>query len=352
MAATPLFTLIDLSLDNVGRETSRVGVAAVQSAVDDIRDRIQGRRKGADGANRPLGYAWSPDDDPFLSAYAKAVSPNPLAKAPPVQDASSIQYAVWGQAYGDRERRRGDFLGLDIGRSATTFGGLMGADVVISRLRSPSDAFVLGILGGDMQSLVQTDDGSTTRVRGPTIGLYSMYIYGGLSVDSSFKVDFLHLDRASPGLPDMPLAMTNYSGTLNLNNKYDFESWWMEPTAGISYTRSIWDETSRMIGFNNGVQVRLQSGLRFGTSWTTNGIQIDPSLTAMLYDDVIIAGGTLATAGGLVGPTDQGKLFGQLVGKLNFAWTNNFSSYVEAEVRGRDAVLGSAARFGFRYSFQ
>ncbi len=263
-----------------------------------------------------------------------------------------MQYAAWGQVYGDREKRTGDFLGVDIGRTTTTYGGLVGVDVAISRLRSPSDALVVGILGGEMSSLVQNKDGTTARVRGPSVGVYSVYMYGGISVDSAFKVDFMHLDRVSPGIDDLSLGMTNFSATLNLNNKYEFSSWWVEPTAGISATRSIWDAASRALGFDDGTQVRLQSGIRFGTSVTSNGIQIDPSLAAMIYDDVIVDGGGLASAAGIPGPTDQGKLFGQLIGKLNFTLSDNLSTYVEAEVRGREAVLGSAARVGVRYSFQ
>jgi outer membrane autotransporter protein len=199
---------------------------------------------------------------------------------------------------------------------------------------------------------VKNNDGSTARVRGPTVGAYAVYVYGGISVDSAFKVDFLHLDRMSPGIDDLSLGMTNFSATLNLNNKYELNSWWIEPTAGIAATRSIWDAASRGLGFDDGTQVRLQSGIRFGTSVTSSGIQIDPSLAAMIYDDVIVDGGGVASAAGIPGPTDQGKLFGQLIGKLNFTFNDNLSTYVEAEVRGREDVLGAGARVGVRYSFR
>jgi hypothetical protein len=355
-SAATAIALLDLSLTAVSTEASQVGVNSVQSVIRDIRDSIQAHRRGAGGPNRPLAYAWDPDAiDPDLLAYTtKAPARNPLATVPAAPTIAPVQYAVWGQVYGDRERRRGTFLDADISRSTTAFGGLAGVDATISGLASPSDALVVGLLAGEMESVVRNDDGSGAHVKGPSVGLYVVYVYGGLSFDTSMKADFLRLDRSSPGIDNLDLGMTNVSLSANLNNKYDFESWWIEPTAGISATRSFWDEASKQLGFDDGTNVRLQGGMRFGTSVTAGGIQIDPSLTALVYDDVIITGGGIAvvTAAGVSGPTDQGKLFGQLVAKLNFNVTNNFSSYVETEVRGRDGVLGSAARVGVRYSFQ
>jgi hypothetical protein len=47
-------------------------------------------------------------------------------------------------------------------------------------------------------------------------------------------------------------------------------------------------------------------------------------------------------------------VFGQVIGKLNFDWGKDIkglSSYIEAEVRGRDGVVGTAARVGVRYAW-
>jgi hypothetical protein len=73
----------------------------------------------------------------------------------------------------------------------------------------------------------------------------------------------------------------------------------------------------------------------------------------MAYSDVEISGGTIAVAAGTpaLAPTDEGKVFGQGIAKVNFIWNKNFSSYLEGEVRGRDSVLGAAGRLGLRYAF-
>jgi hypothetical protein len=68
------------------------------------------------------------------------------------------------------------------------------------------------------------------------------------------------------------------------------------------------------------------------------------------YDDVIISGGTLAIATSPLTPTDAGKIFGKLVGKLETNF-NGWSTYVEGELRGTSNVFVVGARVGARYSF-
>ena len=94
-----------------------------------------------------------------------------------------------------------------------------------------------------------------------------------------------------------------------------------------------------------------------GTPFDWGRDSVEATLTALAYDDVSITGGTLVTsvagASPLV-PTDEGKVFGQVTGKLNFDWSKDIkglSSYVEGEVRGRSGVFGTGARVGVRYSW-
>jgi hypothetical protein len=53
-------------------------------------------------------------------------------------------------------------------------------------------------------------------------------------------------------------------------------------------------------------------------------------------------------------PSDVGYLVGQGIGKLNFDWSNaikGLSTFVEAEIRGREGVIGIAGRLGARYTW-
>jgi len=168
------------------------------------------------------------------------------------------------------------------------------------------------------------------------------------------KVDFFGLDRWQTGLPTLTLGLTNYTSAGNINYRFDLaHNWWIEPTAGISYTSTRWDTPSKILGMQDGETFRVQAGSRFGTSTVWGKTTVEGSVTGLAYSDVAINGGSLAVAvGAPLVPTDQGKVFGQGIGKLNFIWTPQISSYVEGEVRGRDGVIGYAGRIGARYSFQ
>ena len=107
-------------------------------------------------------------------------------------------------------------------------------------------------------------------------------------------------------------------------------------------TWTDWDAASKAIGFTDGRSTRVQGGLRVGTSFDYHGVRVEPTLTGMAYDDVSISGGTIVSAFAPLVPTDEGKVFGQGIGKLNFDWGRGLSAYVEGEVRGPSGVLGYA----------
>jgi hypothetical protein len=335
-------------------------MTAVQSQITSIRDSIQRRRQGQ-GTGRPLGFTGEPSDDrvsnpldgeSFYDALGYAKNDKrraPIYKAPaPVQAAPVV--SVWAQGFGDRERRTGDFNGIDIGRRTLTGGGVGGLDVIFSNVTGISDVVVLGVLGAGMKSTTHNNDGSEARVDGPGTGAYAMYINGGFSTDVVWKGDFLVV---APSTLPTSLGLKNYTTAWNINYKSNYGRWWLEPTAGALYTQTVWNDTAHIIGFIDGHSWRVQGGARIGTSYSAGGgVTVEPTLTALLYDDVRIEGGTLAAVLTPQAPTDQDKVFGQLIGKLNADFGAGLSSYVEGEVRGREHVLGLAARIGVRKSFQ
>jgi len=351
------------------REVSRAGTTAVQSQLNSIRDNIQRRLQTTPG--QPLGYAAEVPDErsglPDQSLGYAAVSPSAMAaanplytKAPPAAVASASGWAVWSQLYGDYEQRSGIVDGFDTGRISRTGGIIGGLDKTFIG-GFGGDALVLGLLSGAMTSHVSNVDGSSSRINGPSVGAYAIWIKGGFSIDSTFKVDFLDIDQSSPLMVIPSFGLTNYSAALNLNDKIQFTGWWMEPTVGVLDTCSIWNSAGHGIGLTDGNDVRLQAGSRFGTPFDWGRASVEATLATLVYDDVSITGGTLVTAtAGLGGspliavPTDEGKVFGQVIGKLNFDWSKDIqglSSYVEGEVRGRSGVFGTAARVGVRYSW-
>ncbi len=351
------------TLGLIAQNVSQPITSAVQSQIQSIRDAIfSGRERpsGTAGA-RPFAPIESQDNsnpisgrlesnplyaEPFYDAlgYAKNDGRNAQAsvlKAPPKASAGPV-VSAWVQGFGDFEKHTGVLDGVDIGSKASTGGGVAGADVILRNIWG-SDAMVFGILGGGVSSHVSNNDGSTATVRGPSAGVYAMWIKGGFSTDLTFKDDFLTLDAST--LP-ASARLNNYVTSWNANYRQEYGPWWMEPTVGVNYTRSVWHSQ-----FNDGDTWRLQGGARVGTVFNWNGMSVSPVLTALIYDDVSVRGATLATAVTSAPSIDQGKLAGKLNGKLNFEHGNGLTSFVEAEVRGHEHMVGVLGTVGLRRQF-
>jgi Autotransporter beta-domain len=334
----------------------------MRAVTTDIYDRIlSGRPRG--GSN---SFAWDPfadntqstKDNPFAkfdNSFADLPGALGYAKSPIYTKAaaplpSSVVFAIWGQGFADQEKRTETFLGADVGRTTNTYGGLAGFDATFSNWLGMGGTFTLGTLGGYTQSNVRNADGSTSRVEGPGVGIYSVTTKGGLSLDSVTKVDFFSLDRWQTGIPVLTLGLTSWATAGNINYRFYLpQNWWIEPTAGVSFNTIKWDTPSKILGFQDGNTLRVQGGSRVGTSAVWGAYTVEGSLTGLAYSDVVVNGGSIAVAAGApLVPTDQGKVFGQGIGKIAVIWTPQFSSYVEGEVRGRDGVIGYAGRLGAR----
>jgi len=367
--ATTASGLLFQSLGRIAQQTSQISLQAVQAQITNIRDSVQRRLRSTP---RAIGFAGDVAEDRIDSSF-KAIdaslntlddslaavaytdskstivtktAPSSAAPTPP-----RISYAAWAQGFVDYENRTGTFLATDVGRNTLTGGVMGGVDATVLNLTSATDAGVVGVLTGDTTASVHNADGSTARMNGPSVGAYGVYINGGFSIDGTFKGDFLHLAQDTAGF-DTPLALNNYTGAGNVSYKNEVGSWWWEPTIGVSYIRTVWDGSSKAaFGLTDGTDVRVTGGVRWGTGWDWAGMHFDGTLSTFLYDDVIISGGTVSTVIAPLAPTDAGKIFGQLIGKLEAKITQNFSAYLEGEVRGGHDVIGTAGRLGVRYTF-
>jgi hypothetical protein len=316
---------------------SQVSMSAVQAAIRDIRDTLQGKGSAAaTAAPQGLGarQALSSESPMMGLTRSPTVVPSPIA--------------VWVQGYVDREWRDSN-LGFFDGRTTTTAGAIGGIDYTSYRLFSANDAFVVGLLAGitDMRATSVID--VKTRIDGPSVGVYGVYVNGGFSVDFNSKVDFLSLDQSSA----LPLSadLRTYASAANVNYKFDVGGGWIEPTAGAIYTVTRWDGGMSAL---DGHTVRVQGGVRFGQSFNLGGVTIEPTLLGLLYSDVVIEGGNINNIGVPLAPTEEGKLFEQASLKLNFDFANGLSTSIEGEVRHGNLdhgaeVVGAAGRVGLRY---
>jgi hypothetical protein len=340
-------------------------VNAVQSQNQNIRDWIMTREQAtallrswrsfpniSRFAAEPESSADSADSPWSALAYARdSKSPAMRAAPAPMPAAPAITFATWGQVYGDHEEHSGFSNNLDIGRKTNTWGGTGGGYFLVPGWVS-GDTFVIGMFASGTDSRTTNNDGTTSKVTGPGVGGNLMFIRGGFSADATIQDNHYGVNTSVQGFTGLGVDVA--SETANVQYKFDWKTWWIEPTAGVQVTDSYWDGVAKGLGFTNGHQVRVQGGVRFGATlanWTGGSVQA--IFGGYAYNDVLISGGTLAAvaAGNALVPTDQGKTFGRGVAKLNVDASQYFSYYVEGEVRGANNVLGYAGRIGATLNF-
>jgi hypothetical protein len=338
-------------------QASRAGFTAVQTQVQSIHDRIQSQARSS---SPPIAFAEEMEekraDTPFNAlGFADGMPTKaPIYKAPPKPAEPGISYSGWAQGFGDYDNFNRDFAGIDFGRITRTAGGVAGFDATIPHFLY-SDAFVIGVIGGGTFMHEDAADGSNLQLNGPSVGLYTVWVNGGFSTDSVTKVDFFNLNSISPDGVSTPLGMTNYTTAYNVYYKFQMNNgWWLEPTGGISYNTNTWDGASRALGFENGTDWRAQAGARMGTSFNWMDVTVNSTLTALAYDDFSVTGNTLTSAAfgpTTLVPTDQGYIFGEVIGRLEFDFGKGLTCYIEGEFRGSAIEYGAAGRVGLRYVF-
>jgi hypothetical protein len=330
------------------------------------------------------------------AAPAAAPRPEGYVKAPPVPYvAPGPTFAIWSQGFVDYERRSNLSPGafetvgfvnpggpgtpilsaVDLTRTTTTVGGLAGADVTFRSVFGSGDGLIVGVLGGYQRANIGFSGMQmatvSAQVEGPSIGAYFTYFNGGFSTDFTFKADLFTLDESATqnfafdigggGMAafttDTSVRMTNYNVGGNVNYRFDFAGPlfnWVEPTAGFRYTHTAYGDGAAALGLADGDILRLQGGARFGTDVMWGTVRVTPSVTGLIYSNVIVDGlvtqelTTLPV--GLVA-SDEGKIRGEGLFTLAFDYGNGLSSFVQGEVRGGQDLIGGGGRAGLRFTW-
>jgi outer membrane autotransporter protein len=302
-------------------------------------------------------------------AYAQVQrTPNPVFKAPVAPEAvgRTIRPAVWIRAYGDWEDRdaqagfsfAGQTFAPDLSYRQKIAGVMGGTDMVVSRLTSAHDALIVGMLGGSINSRTDLKSSPTRQdISGGTVGVYGTYLNGAWFADLILKTDFLSLDINNPAFTQSA-DLTNYDVITKFGYKFDLPNqFYIEPVAGLEYVRTQFDDltflTPTTVPLNNGDALRARIGARIGTEWVTNNIRVEPSLTAYAYSDVHVSGAALfINGGGIVLPTNEGKVRGELQASVNFFnLQTGLSGFVRADTRFGDDLIAAGGRAGLRYQW-
>ena len=323
---------------------------SMQNKVRDMRDCLQDRTRPCPGRRR--AFAEESADDSGWPALAYSGRRNPRSPFPvkAAKDPPEVEWSIWGDGEFDYERRTGSQAGIDIGLKTQSFTGNFGVDLSIYNLYSADDGLSFGIYGQGLTETARDNIGNTARQNSPGVGGYIIYTDGKFSVDVNGVAQFQDLQSsAMPG----SARVNNYELTSHLYYKVKVNTWWYEPLVGIVLTKSVWDATGQSFGLDDGSGVQLQAGFRYGIEHKWNGMTVTRRWTFLLYDDVLLDDGNdlfkLLSPGV---PTDQGKVFGLVQSRLSVEGEKGLSAFVEGEVRGREGVLGVAARAGFNYAFQ
>jgi hypothetical protein len=122
------------------------------------------------------------------------------------------------------------------------------------------------------------------------------------------------------------------------------KTYFVEPTGGFSFTRTIFDGGAAALGLQDASTLRLQGGARWGAAWEMNGVSVEASVKTLVYSNVIAQGTALASdfIGAGIVPTDQGLIRGLVAPELSLCLPENYTVTLSGEARfGQDLAAGS-----------
>ena len=292
----------------------------------------------------------------------------PMAtKEPNYQPPPSLVVAGWVEGVADYERRGSSTptaLGvLDTGtrtRSGTVQGGL---DFNWTRTSASwLDQMVFGIVASRSSAKLDINYGASATLEGWGIGAYWMGVTGPWSVDAVAKLDYFNYTPTggAPPVPGIPsdLFFTNYTtaGNLNYRIPLGWTTSFIEPTVGALYVRT--DADLAILNRATGDLLRLQGGARLGTTWEWwNGVSVLGMVKLLAYSNVHVSGIAIeapALGGfgpGLAGPTDEGKLRGEVDGSLDFGLGAGYFLRAETAVRFGNEYFAAGGKLGLRKAF-
>jgi hypothetical protein len=369
-------------------------------------------------ASPPLGKKKGPSAAVRIGAAEPASGPETgggrwTLFGTPIPITPDSRFGAWVEAYGDFERRTGatpayvltgplvaqPFVPIRVSAQSETssYGVQMGFDLTTRGVLTPGDGLITGLLIGAAHSdltlktqstssnFALVDNGSSrldARFNGGSVGVYATYFDGPLSADFLVKADIFDLSASftdtiafAPNFVDgdgnpfygparrlFPYASTASTPVIDVslagNVNYRFPllaRMWIEPTFGVQYTSTMYDSSGVRLGLADGEQVRLQGGARVGTPFVVHSTPATLTVTGLVYDDVLVAGGFVSTlafnGANVLAQANEGKPRGRGIVALNFDHGDGISSYIQGEVRGGSGLIGGGGKAGVRFSW-
>src|SRR5690606_23216483 len=169
----------------------------------------------------------------------------PIANAPTTKAPAGAWAKVLG-SWTDRDNAaavtiQGNTYTFDTGYKQNTFGLLGGLDIGADSVFAPGDAFLIGVMGGYLNSSLDFRASSTNiDYSGGTVGVYTTYLNKGFFADALFKADILTATYEAPSLGvNEEARVRTYGFTLDTGYRFDLpSSLFIEPIATLSYAKT------------------------------------------------------------------------------------------------------------------
>ena len=156
--------------------------------------------------------------------------------------------------------------------------------------------------------------------------------------------------------PATSVGITNAGLSGNAQYKITWTgSNFVEPTAGFSFTRTMFGSGASLLDLQDSSTVRLQAGTRFGTTWDVgNNFSIGGSIKALVYSNVLAQGSSNGAPGEfapVIAPTGQGLIRGELDPNLSFNLPHDYSVNLSGSVYFGQDLVGGAVALNLRKQF-
>jgi outer membrane autotransporter protein len=271
---------------------------------------------------------------------------------------------LWLRGFGDWSRSNatanstlfGRTTTFDVGFDQSIYGVQGGVDWATNRLGYSS--FMVGVLAGYVGSNVDFTSGSRATFSGGNIGAYATFLNGGLFADSLIMANFGDMRFKSAPLLNTKSNVATFGGHFDFGYRFPMQGgWFAEPLASLEYVKAVFQDmaipgTTVALG---GDSVRGRLGARFGTTFVSGSVRMEPSLTLSVWNNFRGDNTTTLTSGGfVVDLPDAGvtKTYGEVGLALNmFELGTHWSGFLKGDARFGNSYRGGSAKGGFRYQW-
>jgi hypothetical protein len=268
----------------------------------------------------------------------------------------------------------GNVLSYDLSYRQNSFGMLGGADWSKAGFITPNDYFVVGVMGGYLNSSVNFNREAGNLIgqenfsyTGGTIGASVSYMLNGFFADAMFKNDLLRSNMMIPvaGLTNSSTGVNTAGGIGNLGYRINYGSTFFEPMATLTYSNTYMGGLNNLaaqgvnVSFGPGNDLRGGFGGRIGSTYGNliDKHAVELSLTGRYWNMFNSNAGRTATivsenVSDTIGDYTYGRSYGEIKGNVNvFALGSGMSAFVNTGVRFNDHFQTVITKGGLAYRF-